>query len=266
VLGLPARDFVKLRAWTLDGILMLVRNPTDHDFWSDEAAAKANRAASELTQYLREQFAQKRAQPQDDLISRLIAYTDKNPQNGIGETQLIQIVSDQLMGGFHESSMAVLADGLYLLLTTGQYADVVKDPALIPAAIEETLRFHAFAPIAPRRANVDVEIGGKLIKKNALCLLYFGAAQRDPKRFDDARSFNIRRPGAANGALSFGAGAHRCVGQPQIRMLANVFFETVCKLYPNLRIVEWPENHYMSLRYQPRGDIVLLESLPLSLT
>jgi len=266
VLGLPAEDFEKLRDLTLDGILMLVRNPTDHDFWSDEAADKANSAAVELNNYLLEQFAIKRAAPADDMISKLISYSAANPQKGIGEAELIQVVANQMMGGFHESSMAVLADGLYLLLSTGQYKDIVNDQSLIVGAVEEMIRFHAFAPIAPRRAKVDMKIGGQQIKQDDLCLIYLGAAQRDPARYDNAREFDINRSGESNGDLSFGAGAHACPGQPLIRMLAQVFFAEVASLYPGLRLAQWPENHYMSLRYQPRADIVLLESLPLSLS
>lgn len=264
VLGLPAGDFEQLRDWTLDGILMLVRNPTDHGYWSDENAVKANRAAAALVDYLKLQFARKEAEPAADLISRLIAY-QKDGKSGLTRDELIQMVADELMGGFHESSMATLADGLYLLLSTGQYRDLVADPSLVRGAVEEIIRFHAFAPIAPRRANQDVEIGGHQIKKGELLLLYFGAAQRDPSRFPGGRRFDIRRPGEDNANLSFGTGGHQCVGQAQIRMLANVFFETVTRLYPDLRLQEWPENHYTSLRYQPRGDIVLLESLPLAL-
>jgi cytochrome P450 len=265
VLGLPPSDYVRLRRLTLDGILTLVRNPTDHDYWSDAQTAKANAAAAELITYLRATFDQKEAEPADDLISRLIAHDRARGKDGLGRDALIQLVADELMGGFHESSMATLADGLYLLLRTGQYRDLVADPSLAARAVEEIIRFHAFAPIAPRRAKVDVEIGGATIKAGDLLLLYFGAAQRDPARFPDGRRFDIHRAGTDNANLSFGTGGHMCVGQPQIRMLATVFFDTVARLYPDLRLAEWPENHYTSLRYQPRGDIVLLESLPLAL-
>jgi cytochrome P450 len=265
VLGLPPGDLSKLRDLTLDGILTLVRNPTDHDYWSDEQTGKANHAAAELVAYLGGVFAEKEAAPANDLISRLIAHDAARGKDGLGKDALIQLVADELMGGFHESSMATLADGLFLLLSTGQYADLVADPSLAAAAVEEIIRFHAFAPIAPRKAKQDVEIGGVTIKEGDLLLLYFGAAQRDPARFPDGRRFDIHRAGTDNGNLSFGTGGHMCVGQPQIRMLATVFFETVVRLYPDLRLQEWPENHYTSLRYQPRGDIVLLESLPLAL-
>lgn len=265
VLGLPPDDYTMLRDWTLDGILTLVRNPTDHDYWSDANTEKANCAAAELVAYLNGVFLHKEQSPADDLISRLIAHDRARGEDGMGRDALVQLVADELMGGFHESSMATLADGLYLLLSSGQYQDLVGDPSLAAAAVEEIIRYHAFAPIAPRKAKVDVEIGGHTIKAGDLLLLYFGAAQRDPARFPDGRRFDIHRTGTDNANLSFGTGGHMCVGQPQIRMLATVFFETVARMYPDLRIAEWPENHYTSLRYQPRGDIVLLESLPLAL-
>ena len=114
-------------------------------------------------------------------------------------------------------------------------------------------------------AEEDVEVCGQTIKQGQFCLINLASAQRDPKHFENARVFDIRRAGESNGDLTFGWGPHQCTGRPQIRMLATVFFETLTRNYPDLRIPEWPENAYMRLQFQPRRDINLLESLPLAL-
>ncbi|MBS0205283.1 MAG: cytochrome P450 [Planctomycetes bacterium] len=265
VLGMPLEDFPRLREWVLNGILIVFRNATDCDFLSDESIDRANRAIVELEQYCSELFARKKSAPGDDFISRLLDHQSRNPGT-ISDYQVFQVVTNHLLGGFHESSMALLADGIHLLLSTNTYQDLVADASLVQGAVEEMLRFHPYAPITLRKAKEDVLVGGQTIKRGDLCLVNVGAAQRDPRKFKNGRVFDIRRPGESNGDLTFGWGPHQCTGRPQIRMLANVFFETLTRSYPQLRIPEWPEGCYMRLRYQPRQDIVLLESLPLVLS
>ncbi|MBL4605939.1 MAG: cytochrome P450 [Flavobacteriaceae bacterium] len=264
VLGVPLDDYEKMREWTYNGVLIMFRMTTDWDFYSDESIARAINASIELEKYFGELLAKKRKEPSDDFISRLLHYQEHSTIK-VTDYQLIQITVNHLMGGLHESSIALLADGIHLLISSGQYKDLVDDPTLIQGAVEEILRFHPYAPINLRVANEDVVVAGNTIKKGQFCLINLACAQRDPRKWENARTFDIRREGDDNGDMSFGWGPHQCTGRPQIRMLANVFFETLTKTYPNLRIPEWPENAYMRLQYQPRADINLLESLPLAL-
>lgn len=264
VLGVPLEDFEKMQEWTYNGVLIMFRQTTDWDFYTDKSITRAIHAASELEKYFGELLIKKREEPSDDFIGRLLHYQETSTIKAT-DYQLVQIIVNHLMGGFHESSMALLSDGIHLLISTGQYKDIVKDPSLVQGAVEEMLRFHPYAPVNLRVANEDVEVEGQTIKKGQFCLINLACAQRDPEKWENARVFDIKRKGESNGDMSFGWGAHQCTGRPQIRMLANVFFETLTKTYPNLRIPEWPENAYMRLRYQPRVDINLLESLPLAL-
>lgn len=264
VMGIPFEDYEKMSQWMLNGMLIMYRQIYDWDFYTDESITRSIKAATEFEKYLLDLLEKKRTAPGDDFIGRLLKFNEVSTEKA-EDYQLIRVIADHLMGGFHESSPAFLADGIHLLISTGQYKHLVDDPSLIPGAVEEMLRFHPYAPVNLRVANEDVEVAGQLIKKGQFCLINLACAQRDPKKWDNARTFDIRRPGESNGDLSFGFGPHHCTGAPQIRMLANIFFETLTRTYPDLRIPEWPENAYMRLQYQPRVDINLLESLPLAL-
>ncbi len=264
VLGIPFEDYEKMREWMYNGMLIMYRQIYDWDFYTDVSIARSVKAAGEVEKYFTELLAKKRETPGDDFISRLLHYRATSTVKA-EDHQLVHVIVDHLMGGFHESSMALLADGIHLLISTNQYKDLVNDPSLIPGAVEEILRFHPYAPVNLRVANEDVTVAGQNIKKGQFCLINLACAQRDPRHYENARTFDIRRPGESNGDMSFGWGAHQCTGRPQIRMLTNIFFETLTRTYPDLRIPEWPENAYMRLQYQPRIDINLLESLPLAL-
>lgn len=265
VLGLDLNDFDKLYEWVVNGTLIAFRFPSNCNFWSDEAAARGNDYADKLVNYLEGVVESRKANRGNDFISRMLNYSDQHPgefTNG----DLIKIIVTHINGGFHESAFQVLGEGIRLLISTGQYHQLVEDPSKATACVDEILRYHAAAPMGARRANADVTLAGKSIKKDDFVFLNFGAAQRDPKIYENARSFNINRSGVANGDLSFGYGPHVCTGRAQVKLLSSTFFAEVAKSYPKLQIETWPANCSMSLRYQPREDVVLLESLPLKLS
>ncbi len=264
VLGVPFEDSDKMREWMYNGLLLMFRQISDWDFYSDESIARSIHAANNLEKYFSDLLEKKMNEPSDDFIGRLLQFQAASKEKATHD-QLIHVIINHMMGGFHESSIALLADGIHLLIENNMYKDLVNDPSLIPAAVEEILRFHAYAPVNLRVAEEDVEVCGQTIKQGQFCLINLASAQRDPKHFENARVFDIRRAGESNGDLTFGWGPHQCTGRPQIRMLATVFFETLTRNYPDLRIPEWPENAYMRLQFQPRRDINLLESLPLAL-
>lgn len=263
VLGLPPEDFPKLYDWVVNGTLMAFRFPFDHDFWSDENAERSNAAADNLLAYLTDLFAHHKTNPGNNFMSGLLAHANEFKQ--FTEHELVQMVINHINGGFHESAFQTLGDGIFQLLLTGQYQQVVDDPSKASAATEEIMRYHPAAPLGARRAVRDVALGGKNIKSGDFVFVSFGGAQRDPKNYKNARVFDINREGGRNGDWTFGFGPHRCTGRDQVKLMTTLFFEELVQRYPNLKVEEWPANLYMTLRYQPRQDVVLLESLPLTL-
>lgn len=265
VLGLPPEDFPQLFEWVVGGgALMVFRFPSDRNFWSEENIKRCIECSENLIAYLSAAVETRRAKPSNDFISRLLKYNDEQDA-GLTDEELALIPLTHIIGGFHESAFQVLGHGIYQLLSTSQYQQLVEDPSKAAACVDEILRFHAPAPLAARRANTDVTVAGVAIKKDDFVFVNFGAAQRSSMVYENAREFDINRPNKANGDTSFGYGPHKCTGRTQVKLMSTTFFEVLPKLYPNLSFNEWPANGYMTLRNQPRADVTLLESLSLKL-
>ena len=115
-----------------------------------------------------------------------------------------------------------------------QLADLAENPALVPNAIEELLRYEPPGPHVARWVAEDVEFHGQTIPAGSALLLMLASANRDERHFDDPDRFDIhRRPG---GLLTFGRGAHFCLGAPLARLEGRVALEEVLKRFPKWEV------------------------------
>ena len=133
---------------------------------------------------------------------------------------------------------------LLLLKNPDQWALLNRDPNLIPSMVEEVLRYECAAFVIVRVANEDIDISGKRISKGDRVFLMLGAANRDPKHFDDPERFDIlRKP---NRHLSFGYGIHFCIGAQLARVEAEVAFTHLLPLIKDVELVsgnlDWDDN------------------------
>ncbi len=123
-----------------------------------------------------------------------------------------------------DTTAGLIANTLYELMDNpGALARVQADAALIPGAVDESLRHCPSAPSSTRRTPVDFELGGTVIPAGSDLFFSFTAANRDPKRFADPERFDIDRDASA--LLTFGGGAHFCLGAGLARMEARLVFE-----------------------------------------
>lgn len=113
---------------------------------------------------------------------------------------------------------------------------VVDDPGLIPAAVEEILRYEAPSPTQARYVAADVEWYGQKVPEGSVMVILNGSANRDDRKFADGDSFNIKRK--LVGHLSFGRGLHFCLGASLARMQGRITLEEVLKRYPTWE-VDW---------------------------
>ena len=150
---------------------------------------------------------------------------------------LISECSTLLMAGMVTTAHAI---GLTLRLLF-DHPDVLErvqaDPALIPAAFEESLRFEAPLPASPRQCIQDTELGGVPIPAGSSLMLLFAAANRDPRRFENPDEFNIDRPDA-RAHFTFAGGVHTCLGAPLARAEGRIGIETLLRRCENLRLLE----------------------------
>jgi cytochrome P450 len=188
----------------------------------------------------------KRHEPGDDLLSALTQVHDDNDDR-LSEGELLITVM-LLVGAGHETTMAQLTKSVLLLSRhPEQWARLVETPDLVPNAIEELLRVVALGHAGqPRMAREDVEFSGTTVEAGTTVFPVVNAANRDPAVFPDPDRFDVARPEAAQ-HLSFGRGAHFCLGAQLARMELQVALHTLVTRMPGLRVAE-PDDE---LQWQP---------------
>lgn len=225
-LGVPIVDFAQLRGWYHDFAAAL------SNFRHDPAMrARGQRAAHAFGHQLAAHLARLRVAPDESLLSQLL----HDPETNLTERELISNLFVIIFGGL-ETTAAMFVNTIWALLThPDHYAAVQRDPDLIKAAVEETLRWECPVQTATRHVTQPVTIGGVpfAVGETVQCLL--GAANRDPAYFTDPDRFDLHRPNAAH-HLAFARGRHHCLGAALARLEGEVGLRTLFARLPALRL------------------------------
>ncbi|WP_405147293.1 cytochrome P450 [Sphaerisporangium sp. NBC_01403] len=238
--GSPA-DLVELFALPIPSLVIceLLGVPyADHARFQRDSAKLLNlgstpeqvrEALDGLMEYLHDLVVSKRTEPDDALISGLVATGQLNDEEITGVAVLLLIAG-------HETTANMLALGTYTLLNNpDQLAALRGDPSLAESAVEELLRFLTIVHIGPvRTALEDVELDGHTIKAGEAVTLSLSAANRDPERFDAPDKLDITRQ--ATGHVSFGHGIHQCLGQQLARIEMRIGYPALLRRFPDLRL------------------------------
>ena len=244
LLGIPDADRHHLRPWSAAICGMYELNPPR------DTAAAAVRAAEEFSEYLRALARRRAGDPQDDLISALTAV------EGLSEDELIGTCVLLLNAG-HEATVNVTGNGWWALFRNpDQLRKIQANPALVPAAIEELMRFDTPLQMFERWVLEDIEVRGQTIRKGQEVALLFGSANHDPAVFSDPERLDVER--RDNPHISFGAGIHYCLGAPLARIELAASFGALLAKAPGLRLEREPQ-------WKPGYVIRGLERLDVSL-
>ncbi len=238
MLGVPAEDRDRFKAWS-DDIVAFHGTGRPHI----ETIMKSTAALLETKAWLLRLIEARRKQPEDDLISALVAAEERGEM--LSETELVATCITLLTAG-HETTTGLIGNGLLALLRhPDQLRKLRENPALIGTAVEEFLRFDTSFLRAWRLTAEDVEIGGKRIPKGQTLSLMLGAANRDPAQFEEPDRLDITRD--PNLHTSFGWGIHFCAGAPLARREAEIAFTTLLRRFPQMKLdeegVEWQQNN-----------------------
>jgi hypothetical protein len=234
LLGVPETDRPRLRPWSNAIVAMY---ELEHTPAQETAAIQA---ASEFWEYLRWLAAERRRQPQDDLVSALAAVTDAETGAQLSESELIATCILLLNAG-HEATVNGLGNGMLALFHHPAQLERLQDdptPALIRTAVEEMLRFDTPVQLFKRWVLEDLEYKGQFFKPGEQIALFFGSANRDPAQFERPAELQIDR--RDNPHISFGAGIHFCLGAPLARLELNVALSRLFQRGHRLRLVEEP--------------------------
>jgi len=245
MLGVPAEDRPALRPLvrSVTAILELVVTP--------EALAEASAADAELQEYFAGLVAERRARPQDDLLSKLIDAEDKGDQ--LTEHELISTAILLFAAGF-ETTTHLIGNGMLALLRhPDELARLRADRSLVRPAVEELLRYDSPVQIAARTTYEDLSIGGHEIAKGSIVLALLGAANRDPARFRDPERFDVGRDEGP--PMSFGGGIHFCLGAALARLEGQIVVDRLLDRFGTMELVEAPVVHRDSLTLRGLMDL-----------
>ena len=181
---------------------------------------------------VREMVVEKRQRPSDDLLSALIAVRDEN-EDRLTEEELVTMGMTLLIAGFVATANSI-GLGTVLLAGVDGVRQLHEDPSLVPAAVEEILRYEPKVSGPARMAKQDVEIAGVLIKAGDLVMVPEQCANRDERQFHNADVFDIRRPDS-NRHIAFGHGIHHCLGAALARVQLQETFGVLSARLPGLR-------------------------------
>jgi cytochrome P450 len=194
---------------------------------------RRTKALNDLSEFLREQVADRHVNPGSDMISQMVATeVDGAPM----DEELIVGESALLLGAGVDTTWSAIGSALFHLASHPEdRRRLASDPDVWPLAIEEFLRFYSPVTMG-RTSTLDTEVGGCPVKKGDRVLLSFPAANRDPDVFDDADTFIIDRE--KNRHLAFGVGIHRCAGSNLARMELRVALEEWMNAIPEFELAD----------------------------
>lgn len=213
LIGTAAEDAPQMTIWSEEVVSYFDINRTA------EKKARAEEATRLFHDLLETLYAERRAQPRDDLISVMIgAETD----GLLSHDELIATIMQILHAG-HGSTIDVTGSGLHALISNpDQMAALRADPGLMPGAVQEMFRYAAPLPFFHRYAAEDLQICGQDWAQGTKFGLFYASANRDGDAFDQPDRFDItRRP---NVHLAFGTGPHICLGNNLARLNMEVLF------------------------------------------
>lgn len=230
MMGVPPDMADQLLRWSHDMVAMYQAN---RNRATEDAA---NRAASEFAHYIGTFIDQRRKRPADDLITDLIA-AEENGQR-LSRPEMISTCILLLNAG-HEATVHAIGNGVKTLLQSGLDLAPLMQGDAIDRTVDETLRYDPPLHMFDRIAYEDMELAGHQFRRGDRLGLLLAAANRDPAIFDHADSFDPARD--ARKLLSFGAGAHFCVGTGLAKLEVKRGFEVLFDRLPGLRLTESPE-------------------------
>lgn len=197
-----------------------------------KAREKALEDLTNLDEVITSTIRKRRRHPKNDAITSLVNY--KAGGAVFSDDELHGLVKMLLFAGLDTTMAAVSNALLYLSEHLDDRQRLIDEPKLIPTAVEELLRYEAPVHAFARNVTADTEIGGKCIRKGEKVYMSWAAANRDPDQFDspDAVQFD-RKP---NPHLTFGIGAHHCLGALLARVEMRIMLEEVLQRIPDFKI------------------------------
>jgi cytochrome P450 len=223
MLGVPKDRHQDFRRWSHQIVSNLA-------YGHEDAATREvmRQAGEEVNAYLKEEIERHRQQPQDDLLTAMLSMSEMTDEEIRAAAVLL------LLAGFDTTAKLMSNSLVALEQHPDQRRLVADDLSLVPAAIEEVLRWMGVSQMTVRRVVCDTELAGTQLAAGDMVAVMFAAANRDPSRWKDAHVFDIRRTAKSHHGLGFGP--HLCLGAHLARLETKVAIERLLQIAPEYRL------------------------------
>ncbi|NIH97333.1 cytochrome P450 [Mycolicibacterium fluoranthenivorans] len=230
MLGVPPEGRQQIRHW-LDALL-------EREPGNISTTPAGRKAAITMWKYYYDLVGKKRANPQDDMMTRLTEVEVEREDGTTTRLDDVEIAAfASLLGGAGAETVTKLIASAAVVFAHNreQWQELRRDRSLVPAAFEELLRYEGPSQYDIRWSNVDVELHGEVIPKHKPVMLINGSATRDERKFADPDRFDIHR-GHSGHNLGFGYGIHSCLGAALARMEGRIAIDVMLDLIPEYEI------------------------------
>jgi fatty acid omega-hydroxylase len=255
IMGVPIEDEPQFHAWiadTLSGLFDLGPEIATKEGQARRAKAEASDIA--FNKYIIGLVEKAENSPGPGMLSQLVH--DDGPDGRMSPGEIVNNTILLFVAG-HDSTVNLISHCVLTVLRNPGSIELLRSrPELIPGAIEEVLRLQSSVQFFPTRsALADIDIAGTTIPKGSPIYLMYGAANRDPRRFQDPNTFDPRR--VDNEHVGWGRGIHVCFGGPLARLEVNTAFEAFLRRVQNPRLVEDPPPYRISQVFRgPRHVLI----------
>ncbi|MBO0728195.1 MAG: cytochrome P450 [Acidimicrobiaceae bacterium] len=245
MLGVPEDRQADFQRWSHDIVTNLAFGLED-----EESLTVLRRAATEMNEFLKHEIKRHEREQTDDLFSYM---TRLDGERAMSADEIRSTAVLLMAAGYDTTAKAMSNTLIALECNPDQRRMVVEDPSLVPAAIEESLRWYGPVQWNPRKAKQDMVLGGQKISTGDVIYPLNAAANRDPRRWPDPGRFDVHREQRTH--LGFGYGPHLCLGAPLARLEAKVAIEELLRLAPeyHLRDLDFGKSRF--IRGPERGVI-----------
>jgi cytochrome P450 len=245
LLGIPFDDREAFRRWAVELV----------GAGQDPAVVEA--ASKNVVEYANAAINEKRVHPGDDMVSALLRGNEDGDR--LTQDELVAMIFLFTVAG-HITSQHTISNAVYSLLThPGELAKLRADLSLMPAAIDELMRYDGGVGVATFRfTRAEIPLGDVVIPEGEILALSIGSAHRDASRYPGGNQLDVTRKPL--GVLGFGHGIHFCIGQPLAKIQTEVALTKLLTRFPDLRLVAEPQQ----LRWESSTLLRGLLTLPVS--
>lgn len=229
LLGFPEEDHDQLREWSDIGL--------HREEGKEGLTPEAMEAQVQTFAYYQAQVQERRENPRDDMITEMIQADLQMPDGTVRKMEDLEVMG--MMGLISNAGNETVARMLgWAALVLDEYPDarreMAEDPSLVPSGVEELLRYEAPSPIQGRYVTRDVEMHGVVIPAGAKMALLTGSAGRDERKYPNPDTYDIHRK--IDRHVTFGYGAHYCLGAALARMEGKVALNAVLRRFPSWEV------------------------------